>query len=332
MCKRSCMLAVMVVAVGFTNAATCFASGLSEASATAIHEARRKAIQTILAASVSEDPFIRANAIEAAALLDDTRLGALVKLGLEDDEAVVQFAALLTIGNERLKEHAGSAKRFLESDSGSVRAAAMFAMHACGKKVDLSPMARLLASDDPGVRSNAALLLGRMSDRSAVPLLAAMSRRPMRRVSAARAAVVRLQFAEAMVKLGDDKGLDALRSGAYSQFDEVRIVAIKSMGEVGDEAMMPALRELLKDDRQPIQIRLAAAESLARLRQADGMKVVLEGLVSTEPTVRVQAALAGSKLASDGVVLAVVNQLDDANEAAKVAAAAAVLAIAADGS
>ena len=284
MSQRVCILffcVILIVTPGARSEGV--AAELTEESARAIYKARRKAIQTILTAAESEDPFIRANAIEAGAWLDNARLGALVKLGLEDEAAVVRFAALLTIGNEKLSDYVGSA-----------------------------PMAGLLASDDPSARSNAALLLGRMGDRSAVPMLQAMSRRPMRRVSAARAAVVRLQFAEAMVRLGDDKGLDALRAGAYSQFDEVRIVAIK-------------------DERHPIQVRLAAAESLARFRQHDGVQVLLEALVSTEATVRVQAGLTAAKLPTDTVILAVINQLDDEDKAAKLAAAAAVLAIAASG-
>jgi len=325
---RCCMLTVALLAVAvcaLPSRAGTLPAGLDEASAEAVYAARDKARDIVLAAAESDDAFVRANAIEAGNTLDKDRLGALVKLGLEDESSVVKFAALVSIGRLRMREQAGSARRFLDAESGSVRAAAVYALQQCGEKVELTPLAGLLADQNPTTRSNAAMLIGHMADPSAVPLLEAMSKRPMRRVGAARAALVRLQFAEAIVRLGEDDGLDALRAGMYSQFDEVRIVAIKTLGELGDRAMLPAVDEIISDERSPLEVRLAAAESAARLRRDDGLAVLLAAVKSEKDTVRVQAAAACRFFPTPKVVSAVIEMLADASPNVRVAAAATVL-------
>ena len=298
-------------------------AGLDEATAEAVYAARDKAVEQILKASRSEDAYLRANAIEAAEPLSD-RLPALVKLGLEDDDPVVRFAALVVIGRQRMTDLRGSLRRHLADGSDSVKAAAMYALTRCGEAVDLTPLAGMLASGSATTRGNAAMVLGRLGDRSAAPLLKEMARVPMRRAPAALAAVVRLQFAEAVLRLGDESELDAVRAGAYSQFDEVRVLAVKIMGQARDGAMLPAFVKLM-DEKEPIEVRLAAAEALARLGRSDGRATVLAGMASERATVRAQAALVAWRLPTEASARAAIDLLDDENSAVRLAAAAAIL-------
>ena len=46
-----------------------------------------------------------------------------------------------------------------------MKAAAFYAMRRCNKKVDISPLAAMVLSNDPEIRSNAVLVLGEMGDR-----------------------------------------------------------------------------------------------------------------------------------------------------------------------
>ena len=282
-----------------------------------------RAITQLLESARSKNPFIRANALEVAEHLPG-RVVPLVHLGLEDEEPVVRFTALVVVGRLELKEVAALARGLLDDDDASVRAGAMFALRQCGMEVDITPMARMLASKDPQVRSNAAMLLGRMGDASAVPLLKSMAKAPLPRASAVRTALVRIQVAEAILNLGDDSALDAIRAGAYSVYDEIRILAVSIMGQQGDQRMAEAIRGLLHS--QPIQIQVAAAASLAVLGQPVGFEVLLAAAESERSTVRSQAAMSLAGYRHErGALQVVAKLLDDQEEQVRLAAAATVL-------
>lgn len=284
--------------------------------------ARPHAVEQLLRSIRSEDPYIRANAMEATQHVP-ARATPLLQLGLDDPHPAVRFAAAATIGNLELKTMAPAVERLLADKNESVRAAAMFALKRCGQKVDLSPLAGMLVSQDPSARGNAAMLLGRLSDRSAVPMLLETAKAPMPRVSAVRESIVRIQVAEAVVRLGETSALDAVRAGAYSPFDEVRVLAVQMMGRLGDQKMVVALAELLA--KPPIELQLAAAEALARLGKTNGLDVTLKAAASELATVRGQAAMTLGQFKDGRAVAALVGLLDDPQEQVRLAAASAVL-------
>jgi HEAT repeat protein len=222
----------------------------------------------------------------------------LAQLGLEDENAAVRFAALVTIGKLGF-DHLGEAVEPLLNDgNASVRAAAMFAARQCGRKVNISQMARMLGSSDPTLRGNVAMLVGLMGDASAVPMLAEQSKRSLRRASPAQQAVVRVQVAEARVRLGDEGALDALRAGAFSAYDEVRILAVTALGEAEDRRMLAALQQILLTP--PMQVQLAAAGTLARLGLSDGLSVALEAAALDGQAVAKRASAALRETQDEG--------------------------------
>ena len=283
---------------------------------------RAKAIEQILASSRSKDPFQRANAIEASQALPQ-RVIPFVQLGMDDPNPAVRFVALATIGKLKLREVAPGARRLLNDPNPSVRAAAMFALRNCGQKVDISPMSALLLGQDPHTRSNVAMLMGWMGDKSAVPLLKDAARVPMPLASEVEAALVRLQIAEAILRLGDNSVIDSARAALYSQFDEVRVLAVGIIGEIGDERFASALVPMLNGP--PVEIRVAAAASLAELGHPDGLKVVLGALATPISAVRAQAAMALSRFADVQASQALGRLLDDPSEQVRLAAAAAIV-------
>src|SRR5688572_9250122 len=194
-------------------------------ASTVYSAARTRAIDQVVASAQSPDPFLRANAIEAAQSLPD-RIVPMVQLAIQDPSPVVRFAALTAAGRLKLRGLSRAIRPLTVNDpSDSVRAAALFALRAGGEKVDLSPMAEYLTGPDADTRGNVALLLGLLGDKSAVPMLKELTKVEMPRASAEKAAKFRIQVAEAVVRLGDDGSLTALRAGAYSQFDEVRVLS-----------------------------------------------------------------------------------------------------------
>jgi HEAT repeat protein len=246
-----------------------------------------------------------------------------VQLGLEDENPGVRFAALVTAGKLRMLSLKPMAQRRLDDKNASVRAAALFAVKASGGEVDLSPMAPMLASNDPGLRGNVAMLLGLLGDASAAPMLKEMAGVAMPRASDVRAAIVRVQVAEAVALLGDDEALDALRAAAYSPYPEVRILAVQAMGHVRDQRMAPAIIQMLEEN--PQELKLAAAEALGRMGLPDGKAVALQAAASPTATVRVQTAFALRRFDDPVTAAALVGLLNDPEPVVRLAAAAAVL-------
>ncbi len=203
----------------------------------------------------------------------------------------------------------------------------MFAARRCGEHVDLTPLANLLRSQDPTVRGNAAMLLGMLGDKSAAAMIKDLAPTPMPCASSVRVAIVRIQVAEALVRLGDDDALDAIRAGMYSQHDEVRVLSVQSLGKLDDERMIAAMAQMVDGD-EPIELRLAAAAALARMGKAEAsaLKVAREGADWDKPAVRAQAAFVLQLLEQPTAATRLVRLLkEDKSSLVRLAAAAAVL-------
>jgi HEAT repeat protein len=323
MFQRTLLLSATLLIVGCQAAPSSLpGEPPTAASQPAFRAMRDRAVEQILASAQGDDPFLRANAIEAAQNLPD-RVVPLVQLGLSDAHPAPRFVALVTIGKLRLKSLAVGLGRFDDDPSESVRAAALYARRACGQKVDLSPMAGFLVSPDPEVRGNTAMVLGLLGDKSAIPMLKDLTKVSMPRASAARSAIVRIQVAEALVRLGDDSALAALRAGAYAQLDEVRVLSVQMLGRAGDKAMQWALLDMLK--QPPVELQLAAAEALARFGHLNGLEIALTSAASDLATARGQAALTLGLFPDERATAALATLQGDAQEGVRLAAAAAVV-------
>jgi len=250
-------------------------------------DAQDPAIRAILEAARAESAQLRATALEAVQPLPRRALP-LAQAALEDENPGVRFAALLTTGQLRLEALGRSAARLVGDPDPSVRAAAIYAAHRTGQDVNQNELPRLLQSDQVGVRANAVMVTGMMGDKSAVPMLREFARTPVRRASAVRQALLRLQFAEALVKLGEDGELEPIRAGMFSQEYEVRVLAVGMLGELGDHSMAHAMKDML--DNEPVELRLAAARSLALLGDNRGGPAAIAASKLTAADVAAQAA------------------------------------------
>jgi HEAT repeat protein len=306
--------------------------------ASEVVQAYRRALDILVEASIDPRAQLRANAVEALQPVP-RRVLPVTQRALGDRNEAVRFAGAVTAGMLKFDSLTGAIRPLLADPSPSVRAAARYTLYQLGQEVDLTPLARILMGPDATARANSAMLLGMMGDRSAVPLLQQASQAPLpARISGNQAAVIRMQIAEAMVKLGADSELNAIRAGAYSNLDEVRVLAITAMGEVADRRMVPALQRFL--GRPPLEIQLAAAGALARMGEYDGRLIVLEASqMQTVPmeqlgdeqarrlagAVRSQAAWAMGWFSGEPTMSRLIQMLDDPDELVRVSAAAAVV-------
>lgn len=320
---------------------------------------RDKALDLLTKASFGDDPFLRSNAIEALQV-EPNRVLPLIQRGFADPAANVRFAAVVSAGQLDMKNLAPAIRGLVDDENLSVRAAAIFALHTLGEKIDITPLAGLLDRPNPGLRANVALLLGQLGDASAIPMLRRASARRMPRVSIETTAIVRIQIAEALAELGDDDALDAIRAGLFSQYGEVQIIAILALGRAGDQRGGPALVGFL--DRSEVEVRLAAAASIARLGpepmrkiaeaqirnarqkgtpvapgetrlverlaklgQAELSRIAVKETTHARPAVRSQAASVLALLDDTASERALRKLMGDASEQVRVAAAAGVI-------
>lgn len=292
---------------------------------------RAQALAILEAASVHPLPLVRANAIEALAP-DSRALRAAVQRGLVDGNRGVRFVSAMSVGFNRLEDLTLLVEPLLHDESKSVQAAAIFALARCGRPVDPTPLAAMMLSDDPEVRGNAALVLGELGNRSALPVLANSLGRGMELVNPARVRIVELQVAEAQVRLGDTRGADPIRAALFAPSEQLELTALACQlcGRLGDERAATSLRRLVEaegPDTRPPEVQLAAVAALAKIgASASDFLPSVEGLaISDRPDVRALAAYALGAMSDPRAVPTLRRLMSDRDPLVQTAAAGALL-------
>jgi HEAT repeat protein len=281
-------------------------------------------------AADAENPLFRANAIEALAAVPGTTDQA-VRFGLGDANRGVRFAAAMVVGEYRLMDVAPLVEPLLLDPSPSVRAAAIFALHTCGRNVDPTPLADMLSEGDAEVRANVIWIIGKMGDRSALPMLRELAR-PGRDAVTLRDRLIGLQLAEAMVRLGDDSARELLHAALFAPAEQAELTALATqiVADLGDRSAVPVLKQLARpgETRVPAEVQLAAARALARLAPASELaEVPLAFAGSESPELRQLVASTLGTLGDPTHLAQVAGMMQDPDPRVQIAAAGAVLAL-----
>lgn len=310
---------------------------------------RERALDLLVEASRSNDALIRANAIEGLQSAPQ-RAEPVVRAGLVDTNLGVRFVAAMTIGQLRLRESVPFVRPLLNDPDPRVRAAAIFALSKNGQEVDPTPLASMLENPDSRVRSEAARILGELGNPSAIPMLkSAVARSPGRTETQGAAMqaerLFQLQVAEALVRLGEPGASDSLRAALYPSAREgleSAALAAQILGNLKDEKIARRLVELVEelapntqrfaDPRrntyaQPMEVRLAAAKSLAQMGFEDGMYVGEMYMTDTEPAVRAQAAFVFGASSHARMLDPLRTMLEDPSPLVRVSAATGILRV-----
>jgi HEAT repeat protein len=253
---------------------------------------------------------------------------------LRDPNRGVRFVAAMEVGRARLAELADAVQPLLLDESDSVRAAAIFALGRLGRPVDPTPLAAMVRSDDPEVRSNAYLVLGEIGNRSAVQLIRESLGKGMRQVNPARVRVVELQAAEALVRLGEADGIEPIRAALYapgeqSEFTALAAQQVARLRDDGSRAILMRLIDGTGISARPTEVRICCASALAKLSPSDCPAVVKFArtlLQDREPAVRAQAAIALGEAGGPTVLPELEGLLLDRYPQVQLAAAKAILA------
>lgn len=291
---------------------------------------RERALAILEEAATSENALLRANALEALHTAP-TRIERFVRAGLADENLGVRYTAAMTVGELELRGLTPFIQPLRDDPSPSVEGAAIFALRRLGRDVNPTPLAALLRHQDVNVRARGAFILGELGDPSAIPMLkdAAKSSAPLARRVEDR--ILRLQIAEALVKLGEAEAVETVRAALYPSRPEdleVAALAVQIIGEVGDRRSIDQLVYLTArtdEQRMPAEVRLAAAAALAKLGNPRGDFIADEYRDDSLPAIRAQAALVYGETAGSEGLQALADMLDDESPLVRVAAAAGVL-------
>ncbi len=300
-----------------------------------VSQLREDTIEQLMELSRSEYALVRANAVEALEEVQ-TRASEVVGDRLLDRNEGVRTVAAMVAGRLRMSEHVGRLEQLKSDSSPHVRAAVVYALRECGVDADPTVLADLvLEHRDPRVRAHAAFILGELGDRSALGLLRQASSEPMRRASPSAVTLMRLQVAEAMVKLGDDEQLSVIRAALYparAEELEAAALAVQILGEVQDRAVIDQLIELAKGPEEieramPAEVRLAAAGALARMGLPQGTYVADAYREHEMDVLRAQAAAVYGEAGSRETVPVLETLRRDGSEMVQVAACGALLKV-----
>lgn len=343
--RRSVRAAALAAVVGAVIApAACVANGEQPTTGGATAKAptalevsskREQAIDLLEKLSKHENAQVRANAVEALSEAPARASGVVGDRLLDANEGVRSVAAMVA-GRLRMREHVERLESMTNDSSAFVRASAIYALRRCGADHDPSALADLLLTyPDPRVRAHVAFILGELGDASAMGPLRQATGESMPRANAGRVQLMKLQIAEAMIKLGDEGQLSVIRAALYPARPEeleATAVAVQILGEVEDRGAIDQLIDLTKGEGEtdrvmPAEVRLAAADSLAKLGLAQGGFIADEYAGSERAVLRAQAAAVYGETRQTSTLGTLDRLVGDGSPLVQVAAAGAIVKV-----
>jgi HEAT repeat protein len=217
-----------------------------------------------------QNAVVRAQAIEALQDSGDEGAVAWIREATRDPEPGVRFAACMALGTLRDERSAQLLLTRVEDENPNVRIAAVFAIHRMKDYRFTNRLAdALIASEDPAVRGNAAVALGRLGEKPSIRLL--------RRTEKDADARVRLQGLEAAAMLGDERAIKSLILMTHGPVGAHQAFAALALGQAGVQRAVDPLRIRLAEGPH-LETRLAAARALGMLGYDDGFGLAVQSL------------------------------------------------------
>jgi HEAT repeat protein len=267
-----------------------------------------------------DDPILRVHALEAIRDSNSTRHEPEVLKALGDPQAVVRFAAALTVGELKIEKAHDTLLAMAMDKSENVRVAVRFALHRLGDHRYSHELEHIATDTSPTVRGNVAFVLGMLGEPSALRIL-----RPLR---LDLDPAVRQMASEAMWRLGDEEGLKDLVGLTYSRYPDDRMVGYLGLAMPRDTKVRQHVRAGLvagwPDVSWP-EVALVAARAMGMLGSDEGYAIAQQGAVSPDSRQRVQAAFAFGAIGRSDAQEILRKLLADADPSVRIAAATAIL-------
>jgi len=226
------------------------------------------AMRTLTGALIESVPVVQVRAIEAMQQVAPQSGGPYFNELLLSTVPPVRFAALMAVGTVR---HAAARERvaaLLNDPNPSVQVGAIFALHRLGDTRQTTKLSVfLLNHTDAGVRANAAMALGRLGEKGAIPTLEQGLRD--------REESVRLQVMESLVLLGDKKSTGRLGFVALSSTGQKMVFALLALRNSNQREVIDVFIEQFTRGIYD-EVKLAAAAGLGRFGRRDGLSFALD--------------------------------------------------------
>lgn len=182
-----------------------------------------------------------------------------------DHERSVRLRAIWALGQLKAEQAIKPLADMLEGGASAPekrRAAEALGQIGSTSAADSLIMALQFDADD-GVRAAAAEALGRLDDRRVVSML-------VRSLHHDAIPVVRASAARALEWAGSPNAIEPLILALRDSSSEVRFRVVCALGVLGDARAVDPLTTLLKDANITRQIRMAAEQALAEIKQREG--------------------------------------------------------------
>ncbi len=237
-------------------------------------------IQTVLNEGLqSQDALLRCHVLESLAESASLETPARIRKFLYDPLPAVRFAAAVAAGDVKDNSARPLLQHMLEDENVSVRLAAGYALEKLGDQRFEAWYDAALLGSDPRLAGQACFLLSKLGNepprQNSKPKLWKTLRLKDQSVQ------VRLQAAEALARLADEKILKQLLVYASSGYADDRLIAISGLEYLGGPDVY-AMLTVLADDPQ-IEVQLAAIRALGHLADDMDLELVRKSLFYDDP-------------------------------------------------
>jgi HEAT repeat protein len=286
----------------------------------------KQATDVIKAGLKDTNPRIRTVAVEAVATSQRTELMPEVQKLLKDEIVPVRFTAAMAVGDTKFIPAKAAVQELTKDSDTNVSIAAAYAMYKLGSPESLEIVRKAITNTNQTIRANATVILGKIGDKENLKILYWVLQD---RDSEYK---VRLQVVQAIAGLGDEKIYSKLWAMLISSYADDRIMGIEGMGALATRDAKYSLMKMLSDD--VLEIRLAAAEQLGKLKDPSGEPEVLEvftknllvGMDSEDrERASVRTAMAIGQIGKESLTRYLPQLLADESKFVRIAAAKAVL-------
>jgi HEAT repeat protein len=266
-------------------------------------------------ASTDSTAIPRVHALEAVTELGLSEHAPEVMAALTADAPIVRFVGVMAAGGLKLEGAHQQLLSMAQDSNPRVRVAVRYALHRLGDTQLSHDLEKYSRDPDKGVRGSTAMVLGLLNEPTAVRVLNVLAKDPE--------PTVRQQAYEALWRLGEQSGLDALVGMSVSRYPDDEMFALLALAEPHDQRVGKTLETGLGQDY--IEVNLVAARALGMLGTDEGYAIALKGAASSDPRQRVMAALAFGAIGRSDTQDILRKLLADDWESVRISAAKAIL-------
>jgi len=262
--------AMMVTAAVLSAAIVAGCGDWSSSMVTDGPSARAEARTTLYKAAAAPQGTLRAQALESLAAAEGQAAGPTFLRALDDPAVAVRFVAAMAVGDVAYAPAAEKLRRMAtaENTDPNVRCGVVYALHRLGDNTHMSLLGAMLYARSPEVRANAALVMGKVGMPAAIG--------PLRsRLSMESNPGVRLQLAESLASLGEQRSYGLLENYARVGEPHERMAAVQALGRTKSLRAKGSVFYAI-GSQQPPPLRLVAAGALAQMGDHRWYKLAVE--------------------------------------------------------